>query len=183
MLIAIALPTPATAQNVDRQLNNTPSGSAGGSPSDRLSNPLIHLNAANAPVDNLTASSSTAPNLSGSSWQLVKFQGGDDRRLTPDNKGKYTITFNTNNSVNVRFDCNRGRGTWRSTGPNQLQFGSLALTRAKCPPGSLHDRLVKDWGYVRSYVIKNGHLFLSLMADGGIYEFEPISTVTPPKPR
>jgi para-nitrobenzyl esterase len=27
---------------------------------------------------------------------------------------------------------------------------------------------------VRSYVIDNGHLFLSLMADGGIYEFEPI---------
>jgi para-nitrobenzyl esterase len=27
--------------------------------------------------------------------------------------------------------------------------------------------------YVRSYVIRNGHLFLSLMADGGIYEFEP----------
>jgi uncharacterized protein YecT (DUF1311 family) len=27
-------------------------------------------------------------------------------------------------------------------------------------------------GYVRSAVMKDGHLFLSLMADGGIYEFE-----------
>jgi len=26
----------------------------------------------------------------------------------------------------------------------------------------------------RSYVIKDGRLFLSLMADGGIYEFEPV---------
>ena len=43
-----------------------------------------------------------------------------------------------------------------------------------CPPGSLHDRIVKDWELVRSYIIKNGNLFLSLMADGGIYEFEPI---------
>jgi para-nitrobenzyl esterase len=43
-----------------------------------------------------------------------------------------------------------------------------------CPPGSFHDRLVKDWEFVRSYIIKDGHLFLSLMADGGIYEFEPI---------
>jgi para-nitrobenzyl esterase len=33
----------------------------------------------------------------------------------------------------------------------------------------------KDWEFVRSYTIENGHLFLSLMADGGIYEFEPIS--------
>jgi heat shock protein HslJ len=42
-----------------------------------------------------------------------------------------------------------------------------------CPPGSLHDRIVKQWPYVRSYVMKDGHLFVSLMADGGIYEFEP----------
>jgi hypothetical protein len=28
--------------------------------------------------------------------------------------------------------CNRGRGTWKSAGPNQLQFGPLALTRAMC---------------------------------------------------
>jgi para-nitrobenzyl esterase len=41
-----------------------------------------------------------------------------------------------------------------------------------CPPGSLHDRIVKDWSYVRSYVLQGGHLFLALMADGGIYEFE-----------
>ncbi len=27
---------------------------------------------------------------------------------------------------------------------------------------------------VRSYVLKDGHLFLSLMADGGIYEYEPM---------
>ena len=48
----------------------------------------------------------------------------------------------------------------------------MAITRAMCPPGSLHDQLVRQLPYVRSYVIKGGHLFLSLMADGGIYEFE-----------
>jgi hypothetical protein len=31
----------------------------------------------------------------------------------------------------------------------------------------------EDWEFVRSYIIKDGHLFLALMADGGIYEFEP----------
>jgi heat shock protein HslJ len=35
--------------------------------------------------------------------------------------------------------------------------------------------MVKHWPYVRSYVMKDGHLFVSLMADGGIYEFEPAS--------
>jgi len=70
----------------------------------------------------------------------------------------------------------------KSPGPHQLQFGPLALTRAQCPPGSLHDRIVKQRGYIRSYVMKDGHLFLSLMADGGIYEFEPIISTNPPAP-
>jgi heat shock protein HslJ/membrane-bound inhibitor of C-type lysozyme len=117
---------------------------------------------------------SAAPGLGGTSWQLVRFHGSDDKLLTPDDPAKYTIAFGTDGSVNARIDCNRGRGTWKSSGPNQLELGPLALTRAMCPPGSLHDRIVKDWGFVRSYTLKDRHLYLALMADGGIYEFEPI---------
>ena len=50
----------------------------------------------------------------------------------------------------------------------------MALTRAMCPPGSLHDHMVRQWPYVRSYVLKDGRLYLSLMADGGIFELEPV---------
>jgi len=111
--------------------------------------------------------------LAGTSWQLVRFRGGDDTVLTPDDKAKYTVAFAADGSVSVRLDCNRGRGTWKSAGRNQIEFGPMALTRAMCPPGSLHDRIVRQWPYVRSYVIRGGRLFLSLMADGGIYELEP----------
>jgi len=103
------------------------------------------------------------PGLGGTSWQLVKFQGGDDTVLVPDDKAKYTIAFAADGHVNVRFDCNRGRGTWALPGLNQLQFGPLALTRAMCPPGSLHDRIVRQWPFVRSYTMKDG-----------TYEFEPL---------
>ena len=113
--------------------------------------------------------------LTGTSWQLVKFVGGDDTTLTPNDKTKYTVAFAADGSVSARIDCNRGHGVWKSSGPNQLEFVPLALTRAMCPPAPLNDRLARDWSYVRSYVIKNGHLFLSLMADAGIYEFEPVS--------
>ena len=71
------------------------------------------------------------------------------------------------------IDCNRTNGGWKSVGPNQPEFGPMAITRAQCPPGSLHGQIVKQLPYVRSYVLKDGRLFLSLMADGGIYEFEP----------
>ena len=111
--------------------------------------------------------------LGGSSWRLVGFQGGDGTTLTPAPGIDYTIAFLADGTLTARIDCNRGRGSWKSLGPSHLEFGPLAATRAQCPPGSLHDRIVKDWSYVRSFVIRNGHLFLSLMADAGIYEFEP----------
>jgi hypothetical protein len=34
------------------------------------------------------------------------------------------------------------------------EFGPLALTRAMCPMGSLHDELVRQWPKVRSYELK-----------------------------
>ena len=117
-----------------------------------------------------------APPLEGTSWQLVRFQGGDDTVLTPDDGSKYTIAFGRDGMVAVRLDCNRGRGAWRSPGPNQLELGALAVTRAFCGPPSLHDQILKQWGNIRSYVVKNGHLFLALMADGGIYEYEPLAS-------
>lgn len=40
-----------------------------------------------------------APDLGGTSWQLVKFQGGDDTVLKPDDKAKYTIAFGTDGSL------------------------------------------------------------------------------------
>ena len=53
----------------------------------------------------------------------------------------------------------------------------MGMTRALCPPRSLHDHLVKQWPHVRSYVIREGRLYLSLMADGGIYEFERLKSM------
>jgi heat shock protein HslJ len=111
--------------------------------------------------------------LEGTTWQLVRFQGGDDRILTPDDPAKYTIEFAAGGQIAARVDCNRGRGTWKATPAGQLELSPLALTRARCAEGSLHDQIAKQWTYVRSFVIEDGHLFLSLMADGGTYEFAP----------
>ena len=118
---------------------------------------------------------SGTPDLGGTSWRLVKFQGGNAQTLLPDDGAKYTIEFKRDGSLVARIDCNRGRGTWKSAGPGEVEIGPLALTRAMCPPESLHDRIVKDLGSIRSYVVKDGHLFLSVRANGGVYEFEPLS--------
>lgn len=113
------------------------------------------------------------PELAGTSWRLVKFQGGDGVVLTPEDRSRYTFAFGRDGSVSARIDCNRGRGGWKSDAPGQLRFGPMAITRAACPPGSLHDQIVRQLPFIRSYVVKDGRLFLSLMADGGVYELEP----------
>jgi len=111
--------------------------------------------------------------LQGSSWRLVQFNFSDGTQRAALERSRYTVGFGAEGVLNVRFDCNRGRGSWTSAGPGQLQFGELALTRALCPTGSLYDDLVRQWPYVRSYLLKEGRLFLILMADGGSIEFEP----------
>ena len=122
----------------------------------------------------IAAAQTTHSKLAGTSWQLVRIQSMDGKVATPKDRSKYTMEFGVDGNLSMQIDCNRGRATWKATEPNQLEIGTLAATRAMCPPGSLHDRVVKDIEYVRSYVMKDGHLFLSLMADGGIYEFEPM---------
>jgi heat shock protein HslJ len=145
---------------------------------------LTLFDAANTPLAVFTAnrhaSASPTPSLDGTSWQLVRFQGSDGRTLTPDDRAKYTIEFDSSGRLIAHIDCNSGRGTWKLSGPNQIEFGPLALTRVQCPPGSLYDQIVRQWESVRSYTIKDNHLFLSLMTDAGTYEFEPIARATPP---
>jgi len=113
-------------------------------------------------------------NLGGAIWQLVKFQGGDGKVLTPAGE-KYTLEFGADGRVRARVACNRGSGSFKTDGNSRIEFGPMAVTRAMCPPGSmdLHDHILKQLSNIRSYVIKDGRLYLSLMADGGIYEFEP----------
>jgi heat shock protein HslJ len=112
--------------------------------------------------------------LAGTSWRLVEFRGGDDTVLTPDDKDRYTLAFAGNGRVSVRVDCNRGFAAWSSDGPGQIKFGPMGLTRMMCPPAALSDNIVKQWEHVRSYVVKDGRLYLSLMTDGGMYELEPL---------
>ena len=112
--------------------------------------------------------------LSGTSWQLVKFQGPDEQTFAPEDRSKYTITFGRDGRVVARVDCNRASSTWKATAKGELRFGSWSRTEMKCGAGSLHDQIVSEGADVRNFAIKDGHLFLSGMAGGGYYELEPM---------
>jgi para-nitrobenzyl esterase len=112
--------------------------------------------------------------LLGTSWRLVEFEGGDGTVLRPTRDDQYTLTFDERDRAAVRVDCNRGASSWTSPERSVLRFGPLGLTKMYCGPNPLNDRIARDWEYVRTYTLRDGHLYLALMADGGIYEFAPL---------
>jgi hypothetical protein len=100
-------------------------------------------------------------------------------RTRPADPSRYTLQLAADGRASLQLDCNRATASWTaqaSAEPDNgsFRFGPLATTRAQCPPPSLSQRLATQIPYVRSYLIRNGHLHLSLFADGGILEWEPL---------
>ncbi|MGB5776863.1 MAG: META domain-containing protein, partial [Sedimenticolaceae bacterium] len=98
--------------------------------------------------------------LVGRTWQLVRIMSMDDTESVPDDRSHYRLRLEADGAVQVRADCNRAFGKWTSEQPGKLEFGPLAATKAQCPPGSLHDSYLAQFPWVRSYVTKDGKLFL-----------------------
>lgn len=124
-----------------------------------------------------------APEFAGTAWQLLSIQSMDDAQGTTkvDDPRRFTLEFGQNGRASFRLDCNRGMGDYTvkpagdgATGT--INFGPIAATRALCPPPHLDERVARDMAYVRGYLLKEGRLYLSLMADGGIYEWAPVYT-------
>jgi len=116
-------------------------------------------------------------------WQLVEFQSMDDAQGTtrPDDPSKYTMRLNEDGTVNMNLNCNRATGTWSAepaSDPSSggFEFGTLATTKALCPQPSMDEQITAQSQYIRSYLLRDGRLYLSLMADGGIYAWEPLTT-------
>ena len=118
--------------------------------------------------------------LAGSSWRLVEFQSMDDATgtIVPKDPSRYTMRLKEDGTVVMRLDCNRATGTWSAepgddVASGRFEFGPLAVTRALCPPPSLGESIAAQAEYIRSYVRRYGKLYLALMADAGIYVWEP----------
>jgi heat shock protein HslJ len=126
----------------------------------------------------------TSPTLTGTTWRLVELRSNDDRIgvVRPAQGEVYTMALEPGGRATIRIDCNRGSGSW-TTEPSDgdsgsLTFGPLATTKVYCGPDSMDQRITRDAAYVRTYLLRDGRLYLDLMADGGTYVWEP----APPSP-
>lgn len=116
--------------------------------------------------------------LVGSAWELIAIQSMDDSQGTtriamPET---FTVSFAADGQAQLRIDCNRGKATWKAVPAAQsssgtLEFGPLATTKMMCSPGSHSQKVVRDLPFMRSYLLKDGRLYLSLLADAGVYEW------------
>lgn len=118
--------------------------------------------------------------LTGTGWQLVSIESmaPDEQPSTViDDPAKYTVEFGDDGRAAFGVDCNRGNGSWEAAAAapdsGSLTFGPIALTKMFCPQPSVDAEVAAALGRVRSYLLSDGQLHLSLEADSGIMHWRP----------
>lgn len=129
-------------------------------------------------LDQAPAAPKTLPEaLAGTHWRLVEFRSPDDGIgvQRPDDASLYTMTLEADGNVSMRLDCNRARGTWTATVTGRsFGFGPLRMTRTICQQPSLDAQIARHTEFVSSFALRDGLLYLNLLADGGTYVWEPL---------
>jgi len=160
-----------------------------GAPAEKAAAPGETPQAPPAAAASESAAAPAAP-LAGTAWRLVEIQSMDDaigstRVADP---SQYTMRLNADGSVALRLNCNSAAGTWSAeagTDPSsgRFVFGPLAATMVSCPPPSVDEQVTRQAPYFRSYLLKDDRLYLSLMADGGIFVWERSASGDSPSAR
>lgn len=125
-----------------------------------------------------------APPLTGTTWQLVSIEStapAEQPGTVIDDPSKYTVSFGEDGRAAFRVDCNRGSASWQidamgAPDSGSLTFGPIALTRMFCPQPSADTTVAAALGRVRSFLLADGLLHLSMAVDGGIMHWEPVAT-------
>lgn len=103
--------------------------------------------------------------LAGTKWRWERLQTplNNVTVTTPEN---YTVEFMTDGAVQVRSDCNNGRGRYTANG-SSLTFSAIAMTRRGCLRGSQDNLFNRSLSAARIYRRDRDKLYIDLLADGG----------------
>lgn len=117
-----------------------------------------------------SAFQTNSDSLIGGVWQWQQTQDNSGKFTTPADPSRYTVEFMADGAVAVQADCNRGRGKY-TVNANGLTFGPIATTLMGCPAGSLDTEFLRQLSQIKSYLFKDGNLYLELPIDTGSMEF------------
>lgn len=110
----------------------------------------------------------------GKVWEWEAFVSPAEQIVVPAPE-RYPLELTPDGKVRVRFDCNRGGGSYQIA-DGKLSFGPLMSTRMACPPGSLGDRYGRELGRVAAFFLESGKLYLELPGDSDTLRFRPAAT-------
>jgi heat shock protein HslJ len=119
------------------------------------------------------------PRLAGITWRFVEFRSSDDAIgvIKPTNPADYTMTLGNDGQASLHLNCNQASGAWTaqpsSDDSGSFSLGPLAMTRVFCPQPSLDVQIARHAEYMRTFLLRDGRLYIDLMADGGTYVWEP----------
>lgn len=99
-------------------------------------------------------------------WQSLKNQSG---LTTVKNSEKFTIEFTADGKISLRTDCNRGGGTYQTSG-DSVTLSPIFSTKMGCPAGSLEGLYFSNLQTAKSYKIVNDSLQIRL-SNGGTMKF------------
>jgi heat shock protein HslJ len=105
-------------------------------------------------------------------WQWVAFTD-PLQQFQVEDPAKYQLTFNPDNSLNIKADCNLAQGKYTLEDQSiSIQIGPTTL--AACPEGSRSEQLLKLLPYAAIIFFQDGDLFIDLMADGGTLQLKAL---------
>ncbi|MCG2590893.1 META domain-containing protein [Rhodohalobacter sulfatireducens] len=117
--------------------------------------------------------------LYGTSWKLVEIESMSDEvgTLNIENSSSYIMDLWPDGNVTMQLNCKFVNGNWQAKTAadgksGTFEFSPLAATLPSCPPPAYDERFLSQAEFVRGFIIKDDQLYLSLMADGGIYRWE-----------
>jgi heat shock protein HslJ len=116
--------------------------------------------------------------LVGVTWRWQAFTG-DEEIQAPDDPGRYTLEFADDHSIRVQADCNNGRGDAQIDG-DQISL-TVATTRKACAEGSSYDDFMRVIEETKSFYIRNGKLYLTVLGGVGDAIFIPVPPLAPEK--
>jgi heat shock protein HslJ len=118
------------------------------------------------------------PPIAGTSWFWRSFIKADGSQTTITEYDNYSIQFLDGGMVSVLADCNKGSGTYRTTG-TQISIQVTATTQASCGAESLGSQYVNLLNASFAYAVQNG--VLALFSNDGTMNFGPtvVTTGTP----
>ena len=115
----------------------------------------------------------SSPTLTGTLWQWTAMQTtvpASQSAVPPSDVSKYTITFNTDGTADIKADCNNVTANYTTSG-NDLTITLGASTLMYCGDASQDTIFLTSLGQVGSYTLEDGGLQLIFPGDNGKMDF------------